>query len=222
MANDFSKFQEIRDVYALALPEWQEDYEKTGNMWFDPYLMDWDFSPIEQLVWCDIRQLAVPFYPQIPVLNYFLDFGNPFLKIGIECDGKEWHDKERDAARDKRLAAEGWMIFRIEGHECVREVDISGQNLDRAEREAIDRDKYFGSTSEGIIKAIKLAYFCDDPDVVHDWRATATLAKHRTTPENWTVRRPVKPKPSGPVHIADLLVDYFATLERRLDRHIGK
>lgn len=219
MENDFSKFEEIRKLYSAALPEWMGEYEKTGNMWFDPYLMDWDFSPIEKLVWSDIRSLAVPFYPQIPVLNYFIDFGNPFLKIGIECDGKEWHDKERDAARDRRLAAEGWMIFRIEGHECVREIDIHDhESRTRTERDAVDMDRYFGLTSEGIVKAIKLAYFCNDPNVAHDWRATATLHMHRSTPETRPVRRPIIQKPSGPVHISDLLYDYAKTLERRMAR----
>lgn len=221
MANDFEKFKEIRRLYAAVLPEWIADYEETGNMWNDPYLMNWEFSPIEQLVWGDIRHLAVPFYPQMPVLNYFIDFGNPFLKIGIECDGKEFHDKERDAARDKRLAEAGWMIFRIEGHECVREVDLHSREYDcdrLTERDAVDRAKYFASTSEGIVKAIKLAYFNDDPDAVHDWRATATLANHRTTPENWTHRRRIVPKPSGPVHIADLLAEYGLTMQRRMNR----
>lgn len=212
---DFSKFQEIREIYAPTLPEWMADYEATGNMWHDPYLMDWEFSPIEKLVWSDIRYLSVPFYPQIPVLNYFIDFGCPFLKIGIECDGKEWHDAARDAERDKRLAQAGWMIFRIQGHECVREVDTYQEEHRYSERDKADLCKYYGSTSEGIIKAIKQAYFCDDPDMAHDWRATATLNMHRTTPENWLRRRPIRKKPQGPMHIADILLEHMQILERR-------
>lgn len=217
--NDFSVFQEIRRLYAAMLPEWMAEYEATGNMWHDPYLMDWEFSPIEQMVWSDIRDISVPFYPQVPVLNYFIDFACPFLKIGIECDGKEWHDAERDTVRDKELAAAGWMIYRIAGHECVRQVyPREVDDRDRTPADAVDRDKYFGSTSTGIIKAIKQAYFNDDPGLVHDWRATATLDRHRSTPQTWPQRRPVKPRSAGPMHISELLADYASTLNRRMQR----
>jgi hypothetical protein len=218
MANDFAKFQEIRSLYAAALPEWLDDYQATGNMWHDPYLMDWEFSPIEQLVWGDIRQLAVPFYPQIPVLNYFLDFANPFLKIGIECDGKAWHDKHRDQARDARLAAAGWMIFRIEGHECVREVDIHGHSSSE-EREAINMAKYYGATSEGIVRAIKHAYFDEEPLERGGYMVRATLFNHRSTPETFPRRRPLTPRHDGPVRLDKMLEGYMELLQRRVQRH---
>jgi hypothetical protein len=177
--SDFAPFLEIRRLYAHVLPKWIAEYKASGRQLHDPYLMDWKFSPIERDVWCDIRCAGLPFYPQMPVLNYFLDFGNPFLKIGIECDGKEWHNAERDAARDARLSAAGWEIYRIPGHECRRSVD--SEKLRDPERD--DRgtwERYFMDTSEGVIAAIGAQHFGAEIDETHALAVGQTLVKHQT------------------------------------------
>lgn len=178
--SDFSKFRAIREMYAHILPLWMADYKATGRMHNDPYLMDWEFSPIEQRVWSDIRCECLPFYPQMPVLNYFLDFGNPFLRIGIECDGKEWHNKERDAIRDERLSRAGWTIYRIPGHECVRSVDL-GERLPYSEPPSRDMmARYYMDTSEGILHAINVHHFGADADEDYRLACDSTLVKHQT------------------------------------------
>lgn len=209
-------FRAIRAAYAATLPEWMDDYAATGNMYNDPYLMDWEFSPIERLVWADIRDMALPFYPQLPALNYFLDFGNPFLKIGIECDGKEFHDKARDAVRDERLAGAGWMIFRIEGHECKRTVDRHWEG-DPECRPDVDHGKYYGATSEGVLRAIKHHYFDDAPARGHVCLESATLNLHRSTPEAFPMRRPIVQR-GGPQPIGEILAGYLDLLDRRMSR----
>lgn len=209
-------FRRIRATYDAALLEWLADYEATGNMWNDPYLMDWEFSPIERLIWGEIRDMCLPFYPQLPALNYFLDFGNPFLKIGIECDGKQFHDKARDAARDARLAGAGWMIFRIDGHECVRSIDRHWDGS-AEERPHFDAEKFYGSTAEGVLRAIKRRYFDDKPATDHACLARQTLHQHRSTPETDPVRRPVSRR-AGPVHIADLMAEHFDLMQCRAVR----
>lgn len=216
----FDIFLAIRGFYAQVLPEWLADYEATGRMAHDPYLMDWQFTPIEANVWADIRYLGLPFYPQLPVLNYFLDFGNPFLKIGIECDGKAWHNKDLDRARDARLAADGWMIFRLEGHECKREVDTVefGEPYD-PECEKDDwraMEQFYGTTSEGVLRAIKQTYFDDSPPPRNQFFISATLFEHRTTPETSPVRRPLAP--SKPTRFVDLMPEYLALIQQRTDR----
>lgn len=99
----------------------------------DPYALPFDrfFTPIEQEVWCFIRIGGLPFHPEYPVLNFFIDFADPVRKIGIECDGKEFHSYEKDFKRDEKLTALGWKIFRISGEQIYRRVhsDI----LDEAE-----------------------------------------------------------------------------------------
>lgn len=127
----------------------------------DPYFMDWSFTPIEDAAWQDIRGFYLPMLPQVPVLNYFIDFGDPVKKIGIECDGKQWHDKVKDAKRDKQLAEVGWKIFRIPGHVCVRvltnpwELDIDVDNFDEIVHE------WFINTSTGIIYSVMQLHYKD-------------------------------------------------------------
>jgi very-short-patch-repair endonuclease len=164
-------------------------YEKTGEMRHDPYFMDWEFSPIERHVWGDIRGLGIPFFPQLPVLNYFIDFGCPFLKIGIECDGKEWHDYESDKARDDRLAAQGWMIFRIEGHKCCRIIEPF-EDIEEDEKQDVLFD-YFTETSEGILSAIKRKYFDDLSGDKYHYLVEKTLLAHRSTPETFPEKKKV-------------------------------
>lgn len=89
----------------------------------DAYLWDHeggiDLTPIERLLWSDIRALDAVLYPQYPVGRYFVDFANPAAKVAVECDGAAWHtDKAKDAARDADLAAMGWTVYRFPGWEC--------------------------------------------------------------------------------------------------------
>lgn len=217
------RFNRIQRVYEHALPEWIEEYEKTGAMHHDPYLDDLltEFTPIEAAVWSDIRCAGIPFYPQIPVLNYFIDFGCPFLRIGIECDGKEWHDAARDAKRDTRLAEVGWTIYRIEGHECKRIIDEPWREL--YEEEEYDHEKvrdWFMKTSEGIIYSIKQAHFeveLSEFAKQHYGFIGATLAAHKS--ERWVNTPRMRPKaPSRPIRLSESLADYMTLIERRARR----
>lgn len=210
MSHTFSQFLNIRRIYADMLPRWMAEYQATGEMRHDPYFFNWHFTPIERMVWSDIRSLGLPFYPQIPVLNHFIDFGCPFLKIGIECDGKAWHDSETDKARDARLAAQGWMIFRIEGHECVRTVDAFPEG---DEPDARDLERFYMATSEGVLSAIKRRYFDDLGE--RSYLRDASLFEHRSTPETFPVRRPVVDS-GGPVLLRDALAGYMGVLKARM------
>ncbi len=197
MSGDFNGFLRIREQYARTLPQWMADYEETGRMHNDPYIFDWLrlFTPIEESVWGDIRCSGIPFYPQIPVLNYFIDFGCPFLKIGIECDGKAWHNKEADAIRDARLAEVGWTIFRIEGHECKRVLPQPWEEDQYEEPHLEDVYAWFMTTSEGVIHAIKARYFDDsmsDFNRKHSGIINSTLFEHNATPHVVVpMRRPI-------------------------------
>ncbi|WP_136420309.1 DUF559 domain-containing protein [Herbaspirillum sp. ST 5-3] len=210
--SNFNKYLAIRNEYARIMPAWMDQYEKTGDMRQDPYFMDWDFSPIERQVWGDIRSLGLPFYPQIPVLNYFLDFGCPFLKIGIECDGKAWHDHELDKARDARIAKQGWMIFRIEGHECNRTIEPWTEYEEEERMDLVE--KYFMTTSEGILSAIKRRHFNDEPCEQYQFLIDSTLFEHRSTPETRPTRRPLK-RHDGPILAASALEGYIEEIMRR-------
>jgi len=145
-----NKFDEIREAH--------RKYQDSG----DPYFMDWNFTPIEYSAWQDIRGSGLPMLPQVPVLKYFIDFGDPVKKIGIECDGKEWHDPIKDKKRDKQLLEIGWKIFRIPGHVC-RRVLTDPWELDRDDPDINKKiHAWFTTTSTGIVYAIKQAYYLDE------------------------------------------------------------
>lgn len=145
-----NKFDEIREAH--------RKYQDSG----DPYFLDWRFTPIEYAVWQDIRGSGLPMLPQVPVLKYFIDFGDPEKKIGIECDGKQWHDPVKDKKRDDQLAAVGWKIFRISGHVCKR-ILTDPWELDRDDEIFNAKvNAWFTNTSTGVVYAIKQAYYRDE------------------------------------------------------------
>lgn len=90
----------------------------------DPYAWEHDagivLSPIERMLWIDIRAVGVVLYPQYPVARRFVDFGNPVARVAIECDGAAWHqDPAKDAARQAEIEANGWTVYRITGKGCA-------------------------------------------------------------------------------------------------------
>lgn len=166
------RFARIRKHYEIELPRMQAEHERTGRVHFDPYRLDFtsDMTPIEAMAWSDIRCAALPFFPQLPVLSYFLDFADPFNKIAIECDGKQWHDAEKDAKRDARLHAEGWTVYRIPGHKCNRSLKRPYDMVMEKQEAGYSRDEalalvanyareWFATTSEGIIEAIAITHY---------------------------------------------------------------
>lgn len=175
LKNDMHKLyaaaEKITDKWGVLRYVYQHNHEKImaasrrhirGTV--DPYFVDWmrDASPIETRAWIDIRGLGTPLYPQFPLFNYFVDFANPYLKVGIEMDGKDWHDPVKDRARDEFLASVGWHIYRITGKEAHKIVEIpdSGERYkyDDHEMDVILED-YFLNTSEGVIAALDRVYF---------------------------------------------------------------
>lgn len=147
--------------------------KKDLRKYFDIFSFDFEnmFSPIEILAWNSIRNRSMVLYPQYPALNFILDFANPYLKIGVELDGKEFHEIEKDRIRDEKLLAAGWRIFRISGAECLRTVEkpLLDKNYPQLYQEA---NKYFFTTMEGVLEAIDQIFFYADQGVYNqydDW-----------------------------------------------------
>lgn len=83
-------------------------------------------------------------YRQLPIKQYRADFaiviGQPYhdkndvLKIVIECDGHDFHERtkhqaSRDKKRDREMQKLGWLVFRFtgsdiynRGEECAQEI----------------------------------------------------------------------------------------------------
>lgn len=164
--NYFQTLKVIRDYYLKNEGKILDTHRRNPYAWAESYPCDWEnyFTPIEFEAWCAIRckgQLVL--YPQYPALNYHLDFGNPGLKIGLELDGKQFHNKQRDIKRDAELNRAGWKIYRITGAEMAKTNyktwhDINEQSLsDNDAMEALDN--WILYTGDGVITAIRYVHF---------------------------------------------------------------
>ena len=153
------KFDLIRRIYR----EQDEDIRKYNGM-VCPYFLDWmcAFTPIEELAWCCIRDWwrKLQMFPQYPVGRYFIDFGDPIRRIGLECDGKQWHDTAKDTARDAELLEIGWQIYRVTGAECYRDVRDPGElEYDGYEVSKDDRHRWYMMSVDGLLESIAV-YHC--------------------------------------------------------------
>lgn len=181
----------FRQVYMESLTMIMDRAKADKITPINPYPIDWGtfLSPIEFDAWQSIRSHYMALYPQFPVFNYFIDFANPYLRIGVEMDGKDYHDPEKDRLRDEMLWKYGWRIFRTSGRECrvkFRSLDLILEDFreyhqDEAKRDA-EIEHWLHNTSDGVIYAIKRVYFMDQDQDKHDpiYRECIwTLDKHK-------------------------------------------
>lgn len=145
----------------------------------------WDWlkgmTPIEEDAWMSIRSKGIPLYPQFPVFNSFVDFANPYHRIGLEMDGREWHDAAKDKPRDEFFAKYGWRIFRIAGQETIPPFYDRGDigewdTAHPSSREAARR--WLHESSDGVIAAIDEVYFLGHHNA-YGGECLATLHRHR-------------------------------------------
>lgn len=126
-----------------------------------PYMLSFDFAslftPIEDNVWCDIRYLGLPLYPQFPIEKYFIDFADPFNRIAIEVDGRQWHINriDQDHKRDDKLQSKGWSVYRIPGKYTYK------TKQDFLNEDGTIKKEYWTKCSEGILILIynRIGYF---------------------------------------------------------------
>lgn len=167
----FDKLRVVSEYYKEVEPKLLATHEESKDRFYNPYPFDWGvlFSPIESLAWSCIRTKGrMVLYPQYPVLNYHLDFGNPGFKIGLELDGKEFHDSDKDIERDEILKKEGWIIFRITGREMNNLDFIDPTEIYEEHRDEYkivkDNQDWLVNTGDGVIEAIKQVFFNADID----------------------------------------------------------
>lgn len=164
--NYYEKLIAIKNFYLSN----QEQIINKPTTWACAYPTDWSliFSPIELMAWQSIRAKGkIILYPQYPALNYFLDFGNPGLKVALELDGKYYHNQDKDFIRDMELKKNGWNVYRITGSEMykadfkeITEIESEYYYEDRDEDKAIEDLRYWLlKTGDGIIQAIKEVHF---------------------------------------------------------------
>jgi len=85
------------------------------------------------------RQFGEPqrgWWVNLPGGRVRLDLAWPDLKVNVEVDSRLWHtspsDRRRDAARDARLAAAGWIVVRVTWMDLVEEPDTTAERICRA------------------------------------------------------------------------------------------
>jgi hypothetical protein len=191
-------YDNIREHYKYLTPLIYERSLEHPCAWVAPYCssIDWVsiFTPIEYDTWHSIRSHGgIPLYPQYPILKYFIDFANPFLKIGVECDGANFHlDKKKDNDRDFELKQAGWKIYRISGSDCWRVPKDEYYDLMYLPKE--DRydilKEFYESTVDGLIKALSIVYcengYYEDDDISEYCIAEEILNKRLSKPiKNW-------------------------------------
>jgi hypothetical protein len=126
-------------------------------------------SPIESMAFEDIMFFKLPIYPQYPLFSYFPDFCDPVKKIIIECDGKDFHNTEKDTIRDEGFAEHGYKIFRIKGSMFYRDHNDLMNRIDELESRYIEdldelemaelKEEFFSETAFGLINSISNIYY---------------------------------------------------------------
>lgn len=86
-------------------------------------------------------------------------------KIGVELDGKAFHDRDRDTVRDHKLWRRGWRIFRITGSEAVKwlypptEPDFA-DSAERGSQEYNDDLSQFAElTGDGVFWSLNVVFY---------------------------------------------------------------
>lgn len=189
-----NKLKAIADYWRKLEPELIAYSKPNPRRWFRSYPIDWNqiFTPVERDAWISIRKKGqVVLYPQYPVLNYHVDFGNPLFKIALEIDGEQYHkDKLKDQERDNHLKNAGWAVFRVTGREMWRfnykDFSDFSDGADWYEEGFEDIQDWIMNSGDGVIEAIRCIYFLQPKTTSRDTGAFVsfcyqTLHKHCTT-----------------------------------------
>lgn len=80
-------------------------------------------TPIEHMLLTALGARQLRPRVQYGVDLFRLDFAFPERRLAVEADGREWHDKARDAARDAVLASRGWNVMHFSGSDIYRDAE---------------------------------------------------------------------------------------------------
>lgn len=157
----------IRQMYMEMIPDIMAKAEVEVSIPVNPYFLDWSthFSPIEFQAWTSIRGTNIALYPQFPLFNYFIDFANPYLRIGLELDGEEFHDEKKDKERDEMLSKFDWKIFRVKGKETytkfknLHEIESDFAEYEDESKRYEDLSNWLLNSCDGVINAMRMVYF---------------------------------------------------------------
>lgn len=164
-------YDEIRVLYEKLT----KDAEKQSglNKWknLPPYITDWNtyFNEIEKKLWGDIRSIGVFLYPKYPIDKYFIAFGNPFIKIGINIEYN--NPKFNDNHKISKLKELGWTIYTIKSkntlvsaedfYNRVNKSKVNFSEIINEERDLFIKQNHL-INSECLIYYLRTMYFSPD------------------------------------------------------------
>lgn len=149
-------FDDRRDIAQHYLDH-MEEIVAAGNGWgLEKYRIPHldKMTPIEVIAFDECIGSGLAMYPEWPVGRYFVDLGNPRLKVALELDGLEFHqDWVADSKRDAELWERyGWKVFRCSGSRCnVRMRMPSEDDLDQMRH-------WLHVTVDGLVYALATVY----------------------------------------------------------------
>lgn len=136
-------------------------------------------SPIENMVYGDIREHRMRFLPEFKIGKYYADFANPVHRVVIEADGKQHEENQQyDAERDQFMSSLGWDVYRIKGKDTFHDpAEIVEKQI---EIDPSDKDQFkevetsfMEKSSYGLVRAINFAYGyfdTDDEELIKSFR----------------------------------------------------
>jgi DNA helicase-2/ATP-dependent DNA helicase PcrA len=88
-------------------------------------------TPIEALLFDALRALGLAPVSQYGIAKYRADFALTDVRLVVECDGRPWHDPERDRRRDEALRRVGWEVIHFTGSEITRDAAACAAQVQR-------------------------------------------------------------------------------------------
>ena len=88
-------------------------------------------TPIEVLLFDAMRALGLAPVSQYGIAKYRADFAITDVRLVVECDGRPWHDPDRDRRRDEALKRMGWDVIHFTGSEITRDAAACAAQVQR-------------------------------------------------------------------------------------------
>lgn len=184
-------YSSLEELIEVGLSNWEEAYRIIRKFYllnelrfsgikhkiFKAYSTPiWRFmNPAERDFYMQYISIGgIALYPLYFAGGYFLDFANPGLKLGIEIDGKNFHDAEKDLVRDSDLGELGWIILRmtavdvLKGQKYLSDIENEFAYQDNNEQQDSIKS-FFESGSIGLLYALRALFFdrwAEDHDYV--------------------------------------------------------
>jgi DNA helicase-2/ATP-dependent DNA helicase PcrA len=88
-------------------------------------------TPIEVILYRAMRERGLAPVAQYGIGRYRVDFAFPDVRLVVECDGRPWHDPDRDRERDSALRRKGWEPLHFTGSEITRDAEACVARVQR-------------------------------------------------------------------------------------------